>query len=168
MGKEPDFLKGLGIKNISEEIKSSGVTSIIQEWGNKLIEALRRKLKSNKSNASGSLSANIQPEITPTTKGEKLIITMNDYWVNVEEGQAPGTKVSAKTIVQWMAEKRRYGAFKNAFNKNIQMVIARKISKNIYERGTKKRPFIQPTLTQKRLNELSQNIGDYFAKNLFK
>lgn len=168
MAKEPDFLKGLGIQNISEEIKSSGVTSIIQEWGNKLIDALRRKLKSNKSNASGSLSANIQPQITPTTKGEKLIITMNDYWVNVEEGQKPGTMVSGKTLMQWMKEKRRYGAFKGVFEKNIQSVIARKISKNIYLNGTKKRPFIQTTLTQKRLDTLSQNIGDYFAKNLFK
>jgi len=168
MAKEPDFLKGLGIQNITEEIQSGGVNRIIQDWGNKLIEALRVKLKKNKSNASGSLSANIQPTIEPTSKGEKLIITMNDYWVNVEEGQAPGTMVSAKSLIQWMKEKRRYGAFKSAFDKNIQSVVARKISKNIYASGTKARPFIKPTLTQKRINELSQNVADYFASNLFK
>lgn len=168
MAKEPDFLKGLGIQNITEEIKSGGVNAIIQEWGNKLIEALRRKLKSNKSNASGSLSANIQPKIEPTSKGEKLIITMNDYWTSVEDGQAPGTMVSAKSLIQWMKEKRRYGAFQSAFNKNIASVVARKISKNIYVGGTKARPFIKPTLTQRRLNELSQNVADYFAQNLFK
>ena len=54
MAKEPDFLKGLGVQNITEEIQSGGVNAIIQEWGNKLIEALRRKLKSNKSNAMGN------------------------------------------------------------------------------------------------------------------
>jgi hypothetical protein len=102
------------------------------------------------------------------SKGEKLIITMNEYWVDVEEGQEPGTMVSAKSLIQWMKEKRRYGAFKSAFDKNIQSVVARKISKNIYAGGTKARPFIKPTLTQKRLNELSQNVADYFAANLFK
>jgi hypothetical protein len=168
MAKEPDFLKGLGIQNITEEIQSGGVNRIIQDWGNQLIAALRAKLKKNKSNASGSLSANIQPTIEPTSKGEKLIITMNEYWVDVEEGQKPGTMVSAKSLIQWMKEKRRYGAFRSAFDKNIQSVIARKISKNIYAGGTKARPFIKPTLTQKRINELSQNVADYFAANLFK
>lgn len=168
MAKEPDFLKGIGIKNITEEIKSTGVTSIIQQWGNKLIASLRTKLKNNKSNASGSLSANIQPEIESTSKGEKLIITMNDYWIDVEEGQAPGTNVSVKDIAQWMKEKRRYGAFASAFNNKIENVIARIIKKNIKKGGTKARPFIKPTLTQKRLNELSQNVADYFAANLFK
>jgi hypothetical protein len=168
MAKEPDFLKGLGIQNITEEIQSSGVNRIIQDWGNQLIAALRAKLKKNKSNASGSLSANIQPTIEPTSKGEKLIITMNEYWVDVEEGQKPGTMVSAKSLIQWMKEKRRYGAFRSAFDKNIESVVARKISKNIYAGGTKARPFIKPTLTQKRINELSQNVADYFAANLFK
>jgi len=168
MAKEPDFLKGLGIQNITEEIQSGGVNAIIQDWGNKLIAALRAKLKKNKSNASGSLSANIQPTIEPTSKGEKLIITMNEYWIDVEEGQAPGTMVSGKTLIQWMKEKRRYGLFKSAFDKRIESVVARKISKNIYASGTKARPFIKPTLTQKRINELSQNVADYFAANLFK
>jgi len=168
MAKEPDFLKGLGIQNITEEIQSGGVNAIIQDWGNKLIAALRIKLKNNKSNASGSLSANIQPTIEPTSKGEKLIITMNEYWIDVEEGQAPGTMVSAKSLIQWMKEKRRYGLFKSAFDKRIESVVARKISKNIYASGTKARPFIKPTLTQKRINELSQNVADYFAANLFK
>jgi hypothetical protein len=76
--------------------------------------------------------------------------------------------VSAKSLIQWMKEKRRYGAFKSAFDKNIESVVARKISKNIYAGGTKARPFIKPTLTQKRINELSQNVADYFAANLFK
>jgi len=168
MAKEPDFLKGLGIENITEEIQSGGVNAIIQDWGNKLIAALRTKLKKNKSNASGSLSANIQPTIEPTSKGEKLIITMNEYWIDVEEGQTPGTMVSGKTLIQWMKEKRRYGLFKSAFDKRIESVVARKISKNIYVSGTKARPFIKPTLTQKKINELSQNVADYFAANLFK
>jgi hypothetical protein len=93
---------------------------------------------------------------------------MNEYWIDVEEGQAPGTMVSAKSLIQWMKEKRRYGAFKSAFDKRIESVVARKISKNIYAGGTKARPFIKPTLTQKRINELSQNVADYFAANLFK
>ena len=75
---------------------------------------------------------------------------------------------SSKSLIQWMKEKRRYGLFKSAFDKRIESVVARKISKNIYAGGTKARPFIKPTLTQKRINELSQNVADYFAANLFK
>ena len=51
MAKEPDFLKGLGVQNVSEYIKSDGVNRIMQEWGNKLIFDLRTRLRKNKTNA---------------------------------------------------------------------------------------------------------------------
>lgn len=172
MAKEPDFLKGLGVQNVSEYFKSDGVNRIMQEWGNKLVFDLRTRLRKNKTNASGSLSANMELLLTPSIKGEKLTIMMNDYWIDVEDGQAPGTKVTSKVILQWMKEKRRYGKFKDVFQKGTNESIANYLSvviaTSIYANGTVKQPFIEPTLKQPRLDKLSQSIADYVAANLFK
>jgi len=171
MAKEPDFLKGLGVENLSQFIKSDGVNLIMQDWGNKLITDLRKRLKKNKTNASGSLSANMELIITPNLKGEKLIIMLNDYWIDVEDGQAPGTKVTSTAILEWMKEKRRHGAFTDVFNKgtssSLAIAVAGAIARKIEERGTVKQPFIAPTLKQARLNKLSKSIADYVAENLF-
>jgi hypothetical protein len=172
MAKEPDFLKGLGVENVSEYLKSDDVNRIMADWGNKLIFDLRTKLRKNKTNASGSLSANMELIITPNMKGEKLTIMMNDYWIDVEDGQRPGTKVTSKVILQWMKEKRRHGAFTDVFTKGtndgLARVISQAIAKKIEARGTKAQPFISTTLKQPRLDKLSQSIADYVAANLFK
>jgi len=172
MAKEPDFLKGLGIENVSEYLKSDGVNRIMADWGNKLIFDLRTKLRNNKTNASGSLSANMELIITPNLKGEKLTIMMNNYWIDVEDGQKPGAKVTSKVILQWMKEKRRHGAFTDVFtkgtNSSFALFVADAIAKKIQRRGTRKQPFISTTLKQNRYDKLSQSIADYVAANLFK
>lgn len=160
-------LSDIGVKkSLFDDIKSNDVNKIIVDWGNDLINALRDKLAKNKSNASGSLSSDIKPVIRTNPKGVNYIVLMNDYYINVEEGQQP-TNVAYKDILQWMKEKRRYGVFRSAFSQGIESVIAKKIVKNIGERGTKARPFIAPTLNQKRLDTLSQSIADHLAQKIF-
>jgi len=56
---------------------------------------------------------------------------------------------------------------KSAFNCGIESVVAKIIVRNIGERGTKARPFIAPTLNQKRLDTLSQSIADHLASKIF-
>lgn len=160
-------LSDIGVKkSLFDDLKSPDINGIIVDWGNDLITALRDKLAKNKSNASGSLSSNIKPVIRASAKGVNYIVIMNDYYINVEEGQAP-KQVAYKDILQWMKEKRRYGVFKSAFNNGIESVIAKIIVRNIGERGTKARPFIAPTLNQKRLDTLSQSIADFLAQKIF-
>jgi len=160
-------LSDIGVKkSLFDDLKTPDINGIIVNWGNDLITALRDKLAKNKSNASGSLSADIKPVIRASAKGVNYIVIMNDYYINVEEGQQP-KQVAYKDILQWMKEKRRYGVFKSAFNKGIESVIAKVIVKNIGERGTKARPFIAPTLNQKRLDTLSQSIADHLAQKIF-
>jgi len=161
-------LSDIGVKkSLFDDLKTPDINGIIVNWGNDLITALRDKLAKNKSNASGSLSADIKPVIRASAKGVNYIVIMNDYYINVEEGQAPGTIVSGKTLLKWMKQKLRYGSFKTAFNKNYQGWLALKISRNIYTSGTKARPFIAPTLNQKRLDTLSQSIADHLAQKIF-
>lgn len=160
-------LSDIGVKkSLFDDLKSPDINGIIVDWGNDLITALRDKLAKNKSNASGSLSSNIKPVIRASAKGVNYIVIMNDYYINVEEGQQP-KQVAYKDILQWMKEKRRYGVFKSAFNNGIESVIAKIIVRNIGERGTKARPFIAPTLNQKRLDTLSQSIADHLAQKIF-
>ena len=160
-------LSDIGVKkSLFDDLKTPDINGIIVNWGNDLITALRDKLAKNKSNASGSLSADIKPVIRASAKGVNYIVLMNDYYINVEEGQQP-KQVAYKDILQWMKEKRRYGVFKSAFNKGIESVIAKIIVRNIGERGTKARPFIAPTLNQKRLDTLSQSIADHLATKIF-
>jgi hypothetical protein len=160
-------LSDIGVKkSLFDDLKTPDINGIIVDWGNDLITALRDKLAKNKSNASGSLSADIKPVIRASAKGVNYIVIMNDYYINVEEGQQP-KQVAYKDILQWMKEKRRYGVFKSAFNKGIESVIAKIIVRNIGERGTKARPFIAPTLNQKRLDSLSQSIADHLAQKIF-
>ena len=160
-------LSDIGVKkSLFDDLKTPDINGIIVNWGNDLITALRDKLAKNKSNASGSLSADIKPVIRASAKGVNYIVLMNDYYINVEEGQQP-KQVAYKDILQWMKEKRRYGVFKSAFNKGIESVIAKIIVRNIGERGTKARPFIAPTLNQKRLDTLSQSIADHLAQKIF-
>lgn len=160
-------LSDIGVKkSLFDDLKTPDINGIIVNWGNDLITALRDKLAKNKSNASGSLSADIKPVIRASAKGVNYIVLMNDYYINVEEGQQP-KQVAYKDILQWMTEKRRYGVFKSAFNKGIESVIAKIIVRNIGERGTKARPFIAPTLNQKRLDTLSQSIADHLTQKIF-
>ncbi len=160
-------LSDIGVKkSLFDDLKTPDINGIIVNWGNDLITALRDKLAKNKSNASGSLSADIKPVIRASAKGVNYIVLMNDYYINVEEGQQP-KQVAYKDILQWMKEKRRYGVFKSAFNRGIESVIAKVIVRNIGERGTKARPFIAPTLNQKRLDSLSQSIADHLAQKIF-
>jgi hypothetical protein len=160
-------LSDIGVKkSLFDDLKTPDINGIIVDWGNDLITALRDKLAKNKSNASGSLSADIKPVIRASAKGVNYIVIMNDYYINVEEGQQP-KQVAYKDILQWMTEKRRYGVFKSAFNKGIESVIAKIIVRNIGERGTKAKPFIAPTLNQKRLDSLSQSIADHLAQKIF-
>lgn len=160
-------LSDIGVKkSLFDDLKTPDINGIIVNWGNDLITALRDKLAKNKSNASGSLSSNIKPVIRASAKGVNYIVIMNDYYIDVEEGQQP-KQVAYKDILQWMQQKRRYGVFKSAFNKGIESVIAKIIVRNIGERGTKARPFIAPTLNQKRLDTLSQSIADHLAQKIF-
>ena len=160
-------LSDIGVKkSLFDDLKTPDINGIIVNWGNDLITALRDKLAKNKSNASGSLSADIKPVIRASAKGVNYIVLMNDYYINVEEGQQ-AKQVAYKDILQWMKEKRRYGVFKSAFNNGIESVVAKIIVRNIGERGTKARPFIAPTLNQKRLDTLSQSIADHLAQKIF-
>ena len=145
-----------------------GIIRIIQNWGNELIAQMQNRLRSNKTNASSSLSQSVEPNIKSREGGYNLTILMNDYWLYVENGRKAGKMPPIKNIYEWIQNKAPLQAKiadspnKIAATKSLAYVIARKISK----KGTKAQPFISPSLNQVTTDELGRRIGQYIADSL--
>ena len=145
-----------------------GIIRIIQNWGNELIAQMQNRLRSNKTNASSSLSQSVEPNIKSREGGYNLTILMNDYWLYVENGRKAGKMPPIKNIYEWIQNKAPLQAKiadspnKIAATKSLAYVIARKISK----KGTKAKPFISPSLNQVTTQELGRRIGQYIADSL--
>ena len=145
-----------------------GIIRIIQNWGNELIAQMQNRLRSNKTNASSSLSQSVEPNIKSRQGGYNLTILMNDYWLYVENGRKAGKMPPIKNIYEWIQNKQPLQAKvaqspdRIAATKSLAYVIARKISK----KGTKAQPFISPSLNQVTTQELGRRIGQYIADSL--
>lgn len=145
-----------------------GILRIIQNWGNELISQMQNRLRSNKTNASSSLSQSIQPNIKSRQNGYNLSILMNEYWLYVEEGRKPGKMPPIKNIYEWIQNKRPLQAKiaqspdRIAATKSLAYVITRKI----HREGTKAQPFISPSLKQVTTEELGRRVGQYIADSL--
>lgn len=164
-----DSLNNIGDRyNAFNPASDDGILRIIQNWGNELISQMQNRLRSNKTNASSSLSQSIEPNIKSKQNGYNLSILMNEYWLYVEEGRKPGKMPPIKNIYEWIQNKRPLQAKiaqapdTIAATKSLAYVIARKIAK----KGTKAQPFISPSLKQVTTEELGRRVGQYIADSL--
>ena len=149
-----------------------GIIRIIQNWGNELIAQMQNRLRSNKTNASSSLSQSINQTVKSRQNGYDLKVLMNDYWEYVENGRKPtqkgGSGVLYKNIYEWIQNKQPLQAKiaqspdRIAATKSLAYVITRKIHKE----GTKAQPFVIPSLKQVTREELGRRIGQYIADSL--
>lgn len=148
--------------------EDDGILRIIQNWGNEFIAQMQNRLRINKTNASSSLSQSIQPEIKSQRSGYRLTVLMEDYWQYVEEGRPPGKMPPIKNIYEWIQNKKPLQASianspdRIAATKSLAYVIARKIGK----KGTRKQPFISPSLKEVTTATLAERIGKYIASSL--
>src|SRR6056300_543264 len=84
-----------------------GILRIVQNWGNELIAQMQNRLRSNKTNASSSLSQSIEPRIKQASADNlRLTILMEDYWQYVEDGRRAGKMPPIKNIYEWIQNKR--------------------------------------------------------------
>jgi hypothetical protein len=163
------------LENIGQRFKEfdtlndKGIPSIIQNWGNELIAQMRNNLTKNKSNASSQLLQSMIGEVTTPPTGYNLVVSMLDYYVNVEEGQKPGTKVAQKNIYKWIENKADIqnriiskSPDRIAATRSLAYVITRKI----FREGTQAKPFIRPALKQVTTDVLSKRISKYIVESL--
>jgi hypothetical protein len=55
--------------------------------------------------------------------------------------------------------------FKNmASGKNDVYSLASRVRRSIYKKGTYAHPFVEPTLTENRLNDLAQRVAEFTAQ----
>lgn len=149
-----------------------GILRVVQNWGNELIAQMQNRLRSNKTNASSSLSQSIEPQIKGTQSGYRLTVLMEDYWFYVENGRKPtkggGNGELYKNIYEWIQNKRSVqmkiaqSPDRIAATKSLAYVITRKI----HREGTKAQPFVTPSLKQVTTQTLAQRIGRYIADTL--
>ena len=150
-------------------LNEKGIPNIIQNWGNELIAQMRNNLTKNKSNASNQLLQSMIGKVTTPPTGYDLTVSMEDYYISVEDGQKPGTKVAQKNIYEWIENKADIQSKiiskspdKIAATRSLAYVITRKI----FREGTQAKPFIRPALKQVTTEVLSKRISKYIVESL--
>lgn len=154
-----------------ETLNDKGIPNIIQNWGNQLIAQMRNNLTKNKSNATSQLLQSMIGKVTTTATGYNVSIIMNDYYVNVENGQPPGTFVKTKHLYDWIENKKDLqvriiskSPNRIAATKSLAYVIQQKIKEN----GTEARPFIEPALSKVTTQVLTDRITTYIKDSIEK
>ena len=150
-------------------LNDKGIPSIIQNWGNELIAQMRNNLTQNKSNASSQLLQSMIGRVDTPPTGYNLIVSMLDYYINVEEGQKAGTKVAQKDIYTWIQNKADIQS--KIISKSPDRIAATRslayvITRKIYREGTQAKPFIRPALKQVTTDVLSKRISKYIVESL--
>lgn len=106
----------------------------LSEIGAEVREKYKGKLKANGVYATGKLYDSIDYKLTVKEEGIELYFTALDYWINIEEGRKPNSKMPN------VAEIRKWMVAKNIPTKpGLDFVIARSIAK----KGIKPKPFLR-------------------------
>ena len=108
----------------------------LSEIGAEVREKYKGKLKANGVYATGKLYNSVDYKLTVKEEGIELYFTALDYYINIEEGRKPNSKMpNVEEIKKWMVAK-------NIPNKpGLAFVIARSIGK----KGIKPQPFLRET-----------------------
>jgi hypothetical protein len=164
-------IEGIGTTNVDQAFE--GVEKEIVDWCSEQIILFRKQIYDNGSQATGNLQQSlIVAPIKRFGKGYEVQIEGADYWKFLEFGQK-GTESSRKApnspftikeyprledMVKWtQAKGLRYG-------KKDVYTFAKFVRKLIWKNGTYPYPFVQPTLTENRLNDLAQRVADISAE----
>jgi hypothetical protein len=162
---------GFGTNDVDQAFE--GVEKEIVDWCNEQIELFRKQIDANKSRATGNLQQSlIVAPIKRFGKGYEVEIEAPSYWKTLEYGQK-GTESSSKApnspftvkeyprledMVKWVQFKAMESGQKDVYS------LASRVRRSIYKKGTYAHPFVQPTLTENRLNDLAQRVAEFTAQ----
>jgi hypothetical protein len=171
-GKFKGGITDIGTDNV--DVAFEGIEKGLVDWCQKQIELFQQKLKSNNSFATGNLYQGFT--VLPFKrfgKNYQIEVSAPEYWKTLEYGQR-GNKTSSKapnspfvvkeypdlqSMVKWVE-------FKGIARGNAKFVYkkASGYQRLIYNTGTWAHPFVQPTLTEERLQKLAEVVADYTAQ----
>ena len=164
-------IEDIGTGNV--DLAFEGVEKEIVEWCHEQIDLFRKQIKANGSQATQNLQSSMVP-IPMKRFGKEFFVEIvgANYWKFVEYGQK-GTQESTKApnspftvkeyprledMVKWVQFKSLASGKKDVYS------FASRVRRSIYKRGTYAHPFVQPTLTENRLNDLTQRVAEMTAQ----
>lgn len=150
-----------------EKIKFTNTDSALEQFSERIVDAMQDKLFENKSVSSGKLAKSIKVNsIVETNSGLEATIQMDDYGYWVDEGRRPSAKFPPpQPIKDWITQRGIRPTNPNITPEQLSYLIARKISKQ----GYKARPFIQPSvdLAVRQFGYLLENgVKEDLIKNI--
>jgi hypothetical protein len=148
------------------DLAFEGVEKEIVDWCNEQILLFRKQIK-------GNLQGSMVP-IPMKRFGKEFFVEIvgASYWKLLEYGQK-GTEESTKApnspftvkeyprledMVKWVQFKSLASGKKDVYS------FASQVRRSIYKKGTYAHPFVQPTLTENRLNDLTQRVAEMTAQ----
>ena len=164
-------IEDIGTGNVNTAFE--GVEKEIVEWCYEQIDLFRKRIYENGSESTGNLQQSlVVAPIKRFGKDYAVEIEAPAYWKYLEFGRkgtershkAPNSPFTIKEyprledMVKWtQAKGLRYG-------KKDVYTFAKFVRKSIYKNGTYPYPFVQPTLTENRLNDLTQRVAELTAQ----
>lgn len=147
------------------DIKWTHLTEVLNSFGDRFVELARENIERNGSNASHNLSDSIEKIVEVGEDYYSVKISLDDYWVYLENGRGPGKFPPPPAIRSWI-EVKPVTPYPDSQGRiptvdQLTFLISRKISRE----GTSAQPFFEPAKEQ-AIREFSQAIDDAIAADI--
>jgi len=163
-----DFLDLVGQKRPTKTKAPTALSKVLEVFGAKMVEQMRKNLIKDDSIATGKLLASIRFAINVSgNKSYKFQIMLEDYYQDVDKGQNPGNKTSMEAILKWIKNKPNVMIRSGVRNNDTkQRALADIISQKIRLNGTKGTNFFTKVINDKSLKSLKDEIKIATGKDM--
>lgn len=168
-------IEAVGLKPTEVDMNFEGASKVLTDWCNEAILGFQANIDKNRIRSTGNLRESIVPlPVKRFGKGYQVEIEANFYWKFQEYGvqgsrsgsRAPNSPFKYTNNPPPLEAFKKWVTFKamnSGGNEKTLEQIADKYRKLVFMYGIKAKPFVQPYLTEDKLNELTENMADYMA-----
>jgi hypothetical protein len=168
-------IEAVGLKPTEVDMNFEGASKVLTDWCNEAIKGFQANIDKNGMRSTGNLRQSILPlPVKRFGQGYQVEIEADFYWKFQEYGVrgARGGQGAPNSPFQYRDKMPPLEAFKKwvtfkamnaGGNEKTLEQIADKYRRLVYMYGIKAKPFVQPYLTDDKLNELAENMADYMA-----
>lgn len=165
----------IGLNPNEVDTNFEGAVKVLTDWCNEAIKGFQANLDRYGMNKPGNLRQSILPlPVKRFGQGYQVEIEADFYWKFQEYGVrgARGSSRAPNSPFQYRDKMPPLEAFKKwvtfkalnpGGNEKTLEQVADKYRRLVYMYGIKAKPFVQPYLTDDKLNELAENMADYMA-----
>lgn len=181
MANDLSFLNGLGTDK-SGGVKLTTIAQVLEHYGQLFIDATKRNLELKKKNADYKLSQSIGFEVEVVGLAFRFTLSMEDYYIWVDEGRKPGKRPPLKPIIEWLFKKPDVKAAVGGTRTNLKkggmsklgdivaptpiLRAALAIQAKIGREGTKGSHFFSDVVNEKSLQALNNDLSAALGKDV--